>query len=135
MEQFTYSLNDLEFISKQIICHAKSKILCFYGEMGVGKTTLIKEIVKQLGSQDKVSSPTFALINEYDAYGEAIYHFDFYRIQHSDEAHQIGLENYLYSDRWCLIEWPDKIKELLPEKITLIDIKQQLNGERTVLID
>src|SRR5690606_3939237 len=135
MIQYTYGLEDLEFISKEIILNAKSKVLCFYGEMGVGKTTLIKEIVKQLGSSDRVSSPTFSLVNEYEAQGEAVYHFDFYRIEHSDEAYQIGLENYLYSGSWCLIEWPDKIKELLPENVTVIDIKEQLSGKRTVLLN
>lgn len=134
MDQFTYGLDELEFISKKIIANAKNKILCFYGEMGVGKTTLIKEIVNQLGSKDKVSSPTFSLVNEYEAQGQTIYHFDFYRIEHSDEAYQIGLESYLYSNDWCLIEWPDKVKELLPQNITLIDIKRQLGGERTILI-
>jgi len=135
MDQYTYGLEDLEEISVKIIQNAKSKVLCFYGEMGVGKTTLIKEIVKQLGSSDRVSSPTFSLVNEYEAQGEAVYHFDFYRIEHSDEAYQIGLENYLYSGSWCLIEWPDKIKELLPENVTVIDIKEQLSGKRTVLLN
>ena len=134
MNQYTYGLDDLEFISNQIIENAKSKVLCFYGEMGVGKTTLIKEIVKQLGSADKVSSPTFSLVNEYEADGKAVYHFDFYRIEHSDEAYQIGLENYLYSDSWCLIEWPDKIKELLPENVNIVEIRQQLDGKRTIII-
>lgn len=134
MDQYTYGLDELEFISKKIIENAKSKVLCFYGDMGVGKTTLIKEIVKQLGSSDKVSSPTFSLVNEYEAKGKAVYHFDFYRIEHSDEAYQIGLENYLYSGSWCLIEWPNKIKELLPENSTLVDIKQQLSGKRTIVL-
>lgn len=134
MDQYTYGLDELEFISKKIIENAKSKILCFYGDMGVGKTTLIKEIVKQLGSNDRVSSPTFSLVNEYQANTEAIYHFDFYRIEDSDEAYQIGLENYLYSDCWCLIEWPDNVKELLPENSTMVDIKQQLSGKRSIII-
>lgn len=134
MDQYNYGLDELEFISKKIIENVKSKILCFYGDMGVGKTTLIKEIVKQLGSNDRVSSPTFSLVNEYQANTEAIYHFDFYRIEDSDEAYQIGLENYLYSDCWCLIEWPDKVKELLPENSTMIDIIQQLSGKRSIII-
>lgn len=134
MIQYTYGLEDLEFISKEIILKAKNKVLCFYGDMGVGKTTLIKEIVKHLGSSDRVSSPTFSLVNEYEAKGTAVYHFDFYRIEHSDEAYQIGLENYLYSDSWCLIEWPDKIQDLLPDNVTLIEIKEQLNGKRTLLL-
>lgn len=134
MVEYTYGLEDLEDISNKIIENSKSKILCFYGDMGVGKTTLIKEIVKQLGSKDRVSSPTFALVNEYDATGAVVYHFDFYRIEHSDEAYQIGLENYLYSGAWCLIEWPDKIAELLPENVTIIDIKEQLSGKRTLVL-
>jgi tRNA threonylcarbamoyladenosine biosynthesis protein TsaE len=134
MNQYTYGFDELGVISKKIIENAKSKVLCFYGEMGVGKTTLIKEIVKQLGSNDRVSSPTFSLVNEYQANTKAIYHFDFYRIEDSDEAYQIGLENYLYSGNWCLIEWPDKVKELLPENSTMIDIKQQLSGKRSIII-
>src|SRR5690606_7330103 len=134
MIQYTYGLEDLEFISKEIILNAKNKVLCFYGDMGVGKTTLIKEIVKHLGSSDRVSSSTFSLVNEYEAQGSAVYQFGFYRIEHSDEAYQIGLENYLYSDTWCLIEWPDKIQDLLPDNVTLIEIKEQLNGKRTLLL-
>ncbi|WP_417360050.1 tRNA (adenosine(37)-N6)-threonylcarbamoyltransferase complex ATPase subunit type 1 TsaE [Galbibacter sp.] len=134
MNQYTYTLEDLEYISKEIIKNATSKVLCFYGDMGVGKTTLIKQIVKQLGSSDRVTSPTFSLVNEYEAKGIAVYHFDFYRIEHSDEAHQIGLENYLYSDCWCLIEWPDKIKNLLPDNVSLIDIKEQLGGKRKLVL-
>ena len=91
-------------------------IVAFYGQMGAGKTTLIREIVVLLGSSDVVTSPTFALVNQYSTEeGEAIYHFDFYRINRLEEAFDLGYEEYFYSGDLCLIEWSEKIGELLPE--------------------
>jgi len=98
--------------------------------MGVGKTTLIKELIKQLGSLDNVSSPTFSLVNEYDSRkGEKIYHFDFYRIKSEEEALDMGIEDYLYSDIWCFIEWPEKVKNLLP--LNAVEIHLTLNEDGT----
>lgn len=110
----TYALKDLSEIAKSIIETAQHKVLLFIGEMGVGKTTLIKQLCKELGSKDNISSPTFSLVNEYNAKDEFIYHFDFYRIEDEEEALDIGLEDYLYSNNWCFIEWPQNIKNLLP---------------------
>ena len=110
-----YTLKQLPQIAKQIIEDSSEKTLLFYGSMGVGKTTLIKEIVKQLGVDDVVSSPTFSLVNEYQSRnGETIYHFDFYRIHNEEEALDIGIEDYFYNNDWCFIEWPEKVKNLLP---------------------
>lgn len=110
-----YSLKDLPEIAQLIISSTKNKILLFYGEMGVGKTTLIKEISKQLGVIDVISSPTFSLVNEYQTENsEKIYHFDFYRISDEEEALDIGVEEYFYNNDWCFIEWPQNIKNLLP---------------------
>ncbi len=128
-----YTLNELQKIAKDIIANADSKILLFYGEMGVGKTTLIKEIVKQLGSSDIVSSPTFSLVNEYYSNTSAnIYHFDFYRILSEEEALDIGIEEYFYSNNWCLVEWPNKVENLLPLKSTFITITINNNQQRTI---
>ena len=128
-----YSLEELPAIAQEIIKSAKHKVLLFYGEMGVGKTTLIKEIVRQLGSLDNVSSPTFSLVNEYHtAKGEKIYHFDFYRINNENEALDIGVEEYLYSDCWCLAEWPNKVKNLLPLNSATITITSNRDQSRTI---
>ncbi len=111
----------------------KNKICLFYGEMGAGKTTLIKSICATLGVVETVSSPTFALIKEYEALDQVIYHFDFYRIKSIHEVFDIGYEDYFYSGNICLIEWPEKIQELIPAErvdveITVIDQdKRKLN--------
>ena len=128
-----YSLEQLAEISKEIINFSKHKTLLFYGEMGVGKTTLIKEIVKQLGVTDTVSSPTFSLVNEYHTtQNKKVFHFDFYRIETEEEALDIGIEEYFYSDNWCLIEWPNKVENLLPLKSVTISITTNSNQQRTI---
>lgn len=128
-----YALEELPEIAKEVIKSAKNKVLLFYGEMGVGKTTLIKEIVKQLGSLDNVSSPTFSLVNEYHTVnGEKVYHFDFYRINNENEALDIGIEEYFYSDCWCLIEWPEKVKNLVPLNSVMITITANNDQLRTI---
>jgi len=128
-----YSLEELPAIAKEIIKSAKQKVLLFYGEMGVGKTTLIKEIVRQLGSSDTVSSPTFSLVNEYHTVnGEKVYHFDFYRINNENEAFDIGIEEYFYSDCWCLVEWPNKVKNLVPLNSVIITITANSDQLRTI---
>ena len=110
-----YSLEDLSEIAKELIASAKNKTLLFYGQMGVGKTTLIKEICKALKVQDNISSPTFSLVNEYQTIDNAkVFHFDFYRITDEEEALDMGIEDYLYNNDWCLIEWPENIENLLP---------------------
>ncbi|WP_457611012.1 tRNA (adenosine(37)-N6)-threonylcarbamoyltransferase complex ATPase subunit type 1 TsaE [Lutibacter sp.] len=128
-----YSLEQLAEISKEIINLSKHKILLFYGEMGVGKTTLIKEIIKQLGVTDTVSSPTFSLVNEYHTtQNEKVFHFDFYRIDTEEEALDIGIEEYFYSDNWCFVEWPNKVENLLPLKSVTISITTNSNQQRTI---
>lgn len=128
-----YTLEELPAIAKDVIKKSKNKVLLFYGEMGVGKTTLIKEIVKQLGSFDTVSSPTFSLVNEYHTVnGEKVYHFDFYRINNENEALDIGVEEYFYSDCWCLAEWPEKVKNLVPLNSVMITITAINNQLRTL---
>lgn len=128
-----YSLNELNAIAKEVIANTSSKVLLFYGSMGVGKTTLIKELCKELRINDVTSSPTFSLVNEYHtAKEEIVYHFDFYRIEDEEEAYDIGIEDYFYSDAWCLIEWPENIQNLLPLKSTEIHLTQLSDGQRNI---
>jgi tRNA threonylcarbamoyladenosine biosynthesis protein TsaE len=110
-----YSLKNLSSIASEVIASAKNKTLLFYGQMGVGKTTLIKEICKKLEVLDSISSPTFSLVNEYQtSNNEKVFHFDFYRITNQEEALDMGIEEYLDNNDWCLIEWPENIENLLP---------------------
>lgn len=112
-------------------------VFAFYGNMGAGKTTFIKAICEELGVEDVINSPTFAIINEYRSSdtGELIYHFDFYRINKLSEAQDIGTEDYFYSGALCFIEWPEKIKDLLPFDIVNVTIKENEDGTRTVTIE
>jgi tRNA threonylcarbamoyladenosine biosynthesis protein TsaE len=103
--------------------------------MGVGKTTLIKQIVKSLGSADEVTSPTFSIVNEYHTKSEIIYHFDFYRINDIEEAYNFGVEEYLYSNNWCIIEWPDKIQSILPKLVDIIDLVLNSDNSRTLKLN
>lgn len=128
-----YTLDELPKIASEVIKNAKNNVLLFYGSMGVGKTTLIKEIVKQLGVADNVSSPTFSLVNEYHTKNnEKVFHFDFYRINDEEEALDMGVEEYFYSNSWCLVEWPNKIENLLPLKSVTITITANENQLRTI---
>lgn len=129
------NLSELPSAARQLLelCPDK-KIFAFYGEMGSGKTTLIKAICETLGVADTVSSPTFSIVNEYrSAKGEKIFHFDFYRIKSINEAYDMGYEDYFYADAFCFIEWPGKIAELLPEDHVKITITQEAE-QRTIVI-
>lgn len=130
-----YKLDDLPEVAKKIIENVNGKILLFDGPMGVGKTTLIKEICKQLGVNDIISSPTFSLVNEYEGDDTLIYHFDFYRIEDEEEAYHIGFEEYLDSGHWVFIEWPDKVSSLLPEDVTLLKINHANGDQRVISIE
>ncbi len=127
-----YTLQDLPDVAEKIISNATSKIILFNAEMGVGKTTLIKEICEHLGVEDIISSPTYSLVNEYESNDGVIYHFDFYRIKEEEEAYQIGFEEYLDSDAWIFIEWPEKVSGLLPENSIKITINL-LDNEKRIL--
>jgi tRNA threonylcarbamoyladenosine biosynthesis protein TsaE len=128
-------LADLEQSAKQIITFAQDEmIFIFEGEMGAGKTTLIKELAKTLGVTEIVTSPTFSIVNEYDADGRIIYHFDFYRIKNLQEAYDIGYEEYFYSGNICFIEWPEKIAPLLPEHYVKIEIQPLNENDRLLSI-
>ncbi len=111
----------------------EERVFAFYGAMGAGKTTFIKAICQELGSADNVTSPTFALINEYTTDRDyVIYHFDFYRIKKLEEAYDLGYEDYIYSGNYCLIEWPEMIESLLPDGIVEVRIQVDERGIRTV---
>lgn len=104
----------------------------FFGPMGVGKTTLIKELCLQLGVAQNVCSPTFAIINEYsDRNGTPVYHFDFYRLKSLDDAYNIGYEEYFWSGDWCFVEWPEKIEPLLPDRYLRVEMTED-SGHRTL---
>ena len=112
-----YALEKIDDIAQSIIELKKENVIAFTGEMGAGKTTLIKALCKALNCKDTVSSPTFSLINEYrDDHGNPLYHFDCYRIENEEEAFDFGAEDYLFSNSVCLVEWPENIPSLLPEK-------------------
>ena len=128
-----YSLDELTLIAEDIVKNAQNKVLLFYGDMGVGKTTLIKEICKVLGVEDVAHSPTFSLVNEYQTTNsDIVYHFDFYRIEHEEEAYDMGVEDYLYSNNWCLIEWPENVKNLLPLDAVAVKINLLESGQRNI---
>lgn len=109
------------------------KVFAFYGSMGAGKTTFIKALCEEMGVTETVTSPTFAIINEYrDREGKTIYHFDFYRIRNLREAFDFGYEDYFYSGNLCFIEWPELVESILPENTVKITIREVENGSRIV---
>lgn len=129
-------LNDLAMVAKEIIDFAKTeKNWLFIGEMGAGKTTLIKNICQALGVIDQVSSPTFAIVNEYETdRDDLVYHFDFYRLKAIEEAIDIGVEDYFFSGHINLIEWPQLIVPLLPDQFITIHIEELRSGERKIIL-
>ena len=106
-----------------------ARVVAFYAKMGAGKTTFIRALCKALGVTETVTSPTFAIVNEYAG---PIYHFDFYRLKRLSEAYDMGFEDYLYSSAWCLIEWPELVEELLPENAVRVHILVDEEGTRTI---
>ena len=108
------------------------KVFAFYGSMGAGKTTFVKAICEELGVEDVITSPTFAIINEYSSREGVIYHFDFYRIKKLEEVYDMGYEDYFYSGALCFIEWPELIEEVLPEDAVKVSIRENADGSRTV---
>lgn len=118
------NLSELPVVSEVLIkAFGTKKVIAFKGEMGAGKTTLIKAICEELGVKQTISSPTFSIVNEYlSSSGKKIYHFDFYRINKISEAYDMGYEEYFYSDAYCFVEWPEKIAELMPEDVLTVNI-------------
>ena len=110
-------------------------VFAFYGTMGAGKTTFIKAVCEELGVEDVITSPTFAIVNEYSANGQSIYHFDFYRIKKLEEVYDMGYEDYFYSGALCFIEWPELVESLLPSDAVSVTISEQTDGTRQVKVE
>lgn len=134
MEIRINNIDDIACAARRFIDNMpQGKVFAFYGKMGAGKTTFIKAICEELGVKDVITSPTFAIVNEYEGDGNAtIYHFDFYRIKKLDEVYDMGYEEYFFSGNPCFIEWPELIEDLLPEDVTKVTIEESEDGSRLV---
>ena len=133
--EIKFSLDQIEQVAQKIIAENPNKVILFHGEMGVGKTTLIKQLCKYLGVQGATSSPTFSLVNEYEAANnQLVYHFDFYRLNKETEALDMGIDDYLYSGNWCFIEWAEKIPNLIPDSHSVITISLLSDGKRELIL-
>lgn len=131
-----YNLKDIAIAAKSVLTEAGTrKVFLFHGEMGAGKTTLIKALCKQLGVDESITSPTFSIVNEYHIPKGKIYHFDFYRLKNQTEAMDMGCEEYFYSGDYCFIEWPEMIPDLLPINCVDISLSVLSNNCREIRID
>ena len=132
----TIKIKDLDNIreaAREFIGHiGDHRVFAFYGKMGAGKTTFVKAICEELGVDDVITSPTFAIVNEYSTDQSVIYHFDFYRIKKLEEVYDMGYEDYFYSGALCFIEWPELIEEILPDDAVRVSIAEQEDGSRVV---
>jgi tRNA threonylcarbamoyladenosine biosynthesis protein TsaE len=131
----SFLLEDINEVVKSVLESKPNKVILFNGEMGVGKTTFIKALCKELGVQEATSSPTFSLVNEYETSdGALIYHFDVYRLKNEAEAYDMGMDEYLYSNAWNFIEWAEKIPSLIPDRHSVIDLTKLPNGNRKLVL-
>ena len=138
MEIYIHTLEQIQEAAHQFVdAMGDNTVFAFYGKMGAGKTTFIKAVCEILGVTDPITSPTFAIINEYrsDLAGELIYHFDFYRIKKLEEVYDMGYEDYFYSGAVCFIEWPELIEELLPGDTVKVSIEEEEDGSRKVTLE
>lgn len=127
------SLDNIADAAREFVSHiGEHRVFAFYGNMGAGKTTFIKAVCEELGVSDDVSSPTFAIVNEYASKMGPIFHFDFYRIKNISEVIDLGFEDYAYSGCLCFMEWPQLIDEILPEETVQVYIAEQGDGSRIV---
>lgn len=134
--ELLFNLGAIDNVAKQVIANAPTKTLCFYAEMGAGKTTLIKALVQELGADSVANSPTFGIVNEYHKIDDSLlgYHFDFYRLEVETEALDLGFEDYLNQNVWVFIEWPEKIQSFLPEDTTNIYLEVVDDQTRKLII-
>jgi tRNA threonylcarbamoyladenosine biosynthesis protein TsaE len=129
--EIIFSLNEIKYVATKILSENPNKVILFNGPMGVGKTTLIKELAKLVGVKEVTSSPTFSLVNEYKALdNQFVYHFDVYRLKNEIEALDMGIDEYLYSGNWCFIEWAENIPSLIPKIHSIIEIELLTDGKR-----
>ena len=138
MELVIKNLEGLRPAAREFIQAMKGRtVFAFFGKMGAGKTTFVKALCEEMGVTDVVNSPTFSIVNEYhsDTTNDIIYHFDFYRIKKLEEAYDMGAEDYFYSGRLCLIEWPELIEDILPEETVNVTIEEQEDGQRVIRFD
>lgn len=139
MEIKIKGLDDISRAASEFIEQiGERKVFAFHGEMGVGKTTFISEVCRQLGVRDLANSPSFSIVNEYESEtdGSLIYHFDFYRLDSPSEALEIGVDDYFYSGSLCLVEWPEMIGSLLPDEVVDVTVSEDfVTGERTICIE
>jgi tRNA threonylcarbamoyladenosine biosynthesis protein TsaE len=131
-----YDLSQVDEAARYLLQHSgDQKVWCFVGEMGAGKTTLIKAICRELNVKDELSSPTFAIVNAYVNHSaEEVYHFDFYRIEDSSEIVQLGVEEYFDSGSFCFIEWPDRVVDFLPDEYLKINVKLVSDNRREITV-
>jgi len=135
MEIKIESLNDIQQAARQFVeAMGENTVFALYGKMGAGKTTFVKALCEELGVTDVITSPTFAIVNEYrsDESGELIYHFDFYRIKKLSEVYNMGYEDYFFSGALCFIEWPELVEELLPGDVVKVSIEECEDGSRLI---
>ncbi|UKK54098.1 tRNA (adenosine(37)-N6)-threonylcarbamoyltransferase complex ATPase subunit type 1 TsaE [Prevotella sp. E2-28] len=137
MEIKIQSLDTIRESAREFINHiGEHKVFAFYGKMGAGKTTFVKAICEELGVEDVITSPTFAIVNEYEVKDSSlIYHFDFYRIKRLEEVYDMGYEDYFYSGALCFIEWPELIEDLLPDDAVKVNIEEKPDGTRSVIFE
>ena len=136
MSNIIYNLSQLNQVAQFLLTEADSKLICFHGDLGTGKTTLIKALIDNLGAVDTGSSPTFGLVNEYhDNSGKLLaYHLDCYRLEDEHEALDMGIEEYLNAECWVFVEWPDRIASLLPGRRTEIDLTLINSTDRSLVL-
>lgn len=118
----TYSIDDLADVARKLIQNSTHKTWVFNAQMGAGKTTLIKELAKELGVNEMASSPTFSIVNEYLGTNDKVYHFDLYRLKNEEEAYDMGLDEYFDENAWCFVEWPDLAQNILSENVHTVSI-------------
>ena len=134
--EIKFSLEEINNVAELVVAAKPHKVILFSGEMGAGKTTFIKHLCRTLGVTEATSSPTFSLVNEYEATNnQIIYHFDFYRLKKETEALDMGIDDYLYSGNWCFIEWAEQIPNLIPEEHSVITISVLEDGKRSLVLN
>jgi len=130
--EITYDISQIDATAQKVLEQCKSKVILFHGDLGAGKTTLIKALVHQLGSNDEVSSPTFSIVNQYLLTDDAIFHFDLYRLQSEEELMDLGFEDYFNANNWVFIEWPEHAQTLLPEHFENLSLSNNTEFKRTL---